>query len=115
MFKQTLVLSLLSIATVGGVSLPAMADDAVVQTSTQSTYVEGRNNESYQFNEQRNSISRTRARRDTLDSESGRNTGVIQDSFQDSVVLGEGNRSYQEGRQVNEMKTRPARRGDLND
>jgi hypothetical protein len=95
--KKQYTLGLLSVAMLGFVSLPAVADDtAVIQRSSQDVYVEGAYNEALQGNEQSNwQISRRGQ---------GSSTGIVQDSEQVGTVLGKGNTSYQLNRQQNVIR-----------
>jgi hypothetical protein len=102
MLKKTVATSLMGIALWSLMSLPAGADTAVIQTTTQDTYVEGENNRSTQLSEQVN-VTRSTGR-------TGRSsTGIVQDVYQGSTVLGEDNDAYQRNSQVN--VTEEIRRG----
>ncbi|MDJ0703338.1 MAG: hypothetical protein QNJ46_08665 [Leptolyngbyaceae cyanobacterium MO_188.B28] len=95
MLKQTYTLGLLSLAALGLVSLPAQADTAVVQQSTQDLYIYGEGNSGTQVSEQINIHQRvnTHGRRS--------NTGIVQDVYQGATVVGEDNDAYQGNSQIN--------------
>ncbi|NET37318.1 MAG: hypothetical protein F6K19_35725 [Cyanothece sp. SIO1E1] len=95
MLKQVYTLGLLSIAALGVTALPAQADTAVIQSTTQETYIEGVYNGSAQVNEQINLNRSVNVR--------GRNgsTGIVQDTYQGTVVIGEDNTAVQSGSQIN--------------
>jgi hypothetical protein len=94
--KKQYTLGLLSIAMLGVISLPAVADDtAVIQRNSQDVYIEGAYNEAVQGNEQLNWSQRFK-----MQGQSG-NTGVVQESAQGGAILGTGNASYQLNRQQN--------------
>lgn len=102
MLKKTFALGLLSFAALGFVSVPAQADTAVVQTSTQDTYIEGAYNGSGQMSDQIN-IHRSKGKKRG-------STGVVQDVYQRTTVLGNDNRAIQSGRQVNVIERRNGRK-----
>ena len=107
MLKNLSILGLLSAATLGMVAMPASADTAVVQQSTQDILIEGDGNRTIQSTQQMNQIRRDRAgaaRRD--------NSGVVQDVYQGGTVIGDDNRAYQENTQINviEERNRPSHR-----
>ena len=95
MLKKTCTLGLLSIAALGLIPLPAQADTAVVQQSTQDLYIEGEDNSGTQMSEQINIHQRVNAgsRRSS--------TGVVQDVYQGASVIGEDNDAYQDNSQIN--------------
>ena len=95
MLKQTYTLCLLSLAALGMISLPAQADTAVVQQSTQDLYIYGEDNSGTQVSEQIHIHRR-------VDSSGRRsNTGVVQDVYQGASVIGEDNDAYQDNSQIN--------------
>lgn len=101
MLKNLSILGLLSVATLGMVAMPASADTAVVQQSTQDILIEGDGNRTIQSTQQMNQIRRDRAgaaRRD--------NSGVVQDVYQGGTVIGDDNRAYQENTQINVIQER---------
>ncbi len=81
--KNSLI-GLLALSTLSFISVPALADQANVQTSGQVSTQIGDNNSSTQRSSQSNFSNRSRRGR-------GENIGSAQDSFQDS--LQEGNRN----------------------
>lgn len=83
--KNSLI-GLLALSTISLISVPALADQANVQTSGQVTTQVGNDNSSTQRASQSNYNSR-RGR--------GENIGSAQDSFQDSLQEGNGNDSNQ--------------------
>ncbi|MDJ0703337.1 MAG: hypothetical protein QNJ46_08660 [Leptolyngbyaceae cyanobacterium MO_188.B28] len=95
MLKKIHTLSLLGIATFGLVALPAQADTAVVQQSTQELYIEGAGNEGAQVSEQINIHQRVNTGRRQS------NTGIVQDVYQGASVVGEDNGAYQVNSQIN--------------
>ena len=95
MFKKTYTLALLGVAALGLVSLPAQADTAVVQQSTQELYIEGAGNEGAQVSEQLSIHHRVNAGRRRS------STGVVQDVYQGASVVGEDNEAYQVNSQIN--------------
>ena len=94
MLKKTYTLALLGITALGLVSLPAQADTAVVQQSTQELYIEGAGNEGAQVSEQINIHHR-------VNSDRRSSTGVVQDVYQGASVVGEDNGAYQINSQIN--------------
>lgn len=107
MLKRTYTLGLLGIAALGMISLPAQADTAVVQQSTQDLYIYGEGNSGAQVSEQINMHHR-------VNSGSQRSsTGIVQDVYQGASVIGEDNNAYQGNSQINitEEMTRPRHRG----
>ena len=95
---KNLILSLLTLTALGVVSLPANADEAVIQDARQTTYQTGENNYSGQSAIQRNQNSR-RGDRDG-------STGQVQTSDQLSDQYGVGNTSQQRVRQDNTSQQR---------
>ena len=100
MLKKTYTLGLLSIVALGMISLPAQADTAVVQQSTQDLYISGEDNSAMQMSEQINLHQRvnTGGRRSS--------TGIVQDVYQGATVLGEDNDAYQGNHQINRVRIR---------
>jgi len=86
------VIALLALSTIGLMSVPALADEANVQTSGQVTTQVGDRNTSTQRTSQSNQSSR-RGRTE--------NVGSAQDSFQDSLQQGNDNESEQTVNQHN--------------
>ena len=86
------VIGLLALSTIGLMSVPALADEANVQTSEQVTTQVGDRNSSTQRSNQSNYSSR-RGRSE--------NVGSAQDSFQDSLQEGNDNQSEQNVNQHN--------------
>ncbi len=88
-------MGLFTLAALGMVSLPALADTAVVQQSTQDLYIYGEDNNGTQVSEQINMHHRVNT--------GGRhsNTGVVQDVYQGASVIGEDNDAYQGNSQIN--------------
>ncbi|MCG8362153.1 MAG: hypothetical protein MJA27_02325 [Pseudanabaenales cyanobacterium] len=107
MLKRTYTLGLLSIAALGMISLPAQADTAVVQQSTQDLYIYGEGNSGAQVSEQINIHRRVNS------GSRQSNTGVVHDVYQGASVIGEENNAYQGNSQINitEETTRPRHRG----
>ena len=87
------ILALVAFSTLGLITLPALADNANVQTSGQMNTQVGDQNSSSQRTSQSNLNSRR--------GPSGENTGSVQDSFQDSYQEGNRNRNAQETNQRN--------------
>ena len=107
MLKHISILGLLGVATLGAVAMPAQADTAVVQQTTQDMYIDGNGNATVQRSQQINHIEhRGRARRSD-------STGIVQDALQTGTVFGDGNAAYQENNQVNviQERTRPNNHG----
>ena len=98
MLKKTCTWGLLSIAALTLISLPAQADTAVVQQSTQDLYIYGEDNDADQVSEQINIHQRVNAGRRHS------STGVVQDVYQGASVIGEDNDAYQENRQINRVR-----------
>ena len=86
------VIGLLALSTIGLISLPAVADEANVQTSEQVTTQIGDRNSSTQRTNQSNYSSRR---------DRNGNVGNAQDSFQDSLQEGNNNRNEQSVNQHN--------------
>ncbi|WP_036478396.1 hypothetical protein [Myxosarcina sp. GI1] len=89
------VIGLLALSTIGLMSVPALADEANVQTSEQVTTQIGDRNSSTQRTSQSN-YSNRRGRSE--------NVGNAQDSFQDSLQEGNDNRSEQTVNQRNSSR-----------
>ena len=100
MLKKTYTLGLLNIAALGMISLPAQADTAIVQQSTQDLYINGEDNSADQVSEQINLHRRVNA------DDRRSSTGVIQDVYQGATVIGEDNDAYQGNHQINRVRIR---------
>lgn len=101
MLKHISTLGLLGMAAVGLVAMPASADTAVVQQSTQDIYIQGDGNATVQTTRQTNRIERQ--------GPAGRRvgaTGIVQDTYQTGTVVGNDNAVYQESRQTNVIQER---------
>ena len=105
MLKKLSAISCLGLATLGLVSLPAQADDARIQNSTQQTYIDGSGNNSTQINRQINKTRHSGRGRRNSDS------GYVQDTYQDNVVVGDDNDSRQYSEQRNVVETGRRRKG----
>ena len=93
--KNTLI-GLFALSTLGLMTVPALADQANVQTSGQvNTQVGDRNN----------STQRTNQSNATSQRGSGENIGSAQDSFQDSYQEGDRNNSSQNTNQRNSARS----------
>ncbi|HEY9295616.1 MAG TPA: hypothetical protein VIQ31_04440 [Phormidium sp.] len=110
MLKQVSALGLLGAAVLGSLALPAAADTAVVQQTTQDMVIQGSGNTGIQSSEQINVIRRDRVNRDIT------NTGIVQDVYQGGTVVGNDNAAYQENSQVNVIQDvqRPRHRNNHN-
>jgi hypothetical protein len=104
MLKKLSTIGFASIAALGCIAVPALADTAVVQTGTQDLYVEGEGNKATQESEQINHTRRVNPR-----AQDG-STGIVQDSYQGGTVLGEDNRTHQGSSQVNVSEEKGRRR-----
>ena len=92
--KNTLI-GLFALSTLGLMTVPALADQANVQTSGQvNTQVGDRNNSSQRTNQSNYTNQRGR----------GENIGSAQDSFQDSYQEGDRNNSSQNTNQRNSAR-----------
>ncbi len=100
MLKHISVLGLLGAAALGFVALPASADTAVIQQSTQDIYIQGSGNAAVQIGDQGSRIERQgpAGRREA--------TGVVQDIYQTGTIVGDDNAVYQESRQTNVIRER---------
>lgn len=95
MLKRAYALGLLSLTSLGMISLPAFADTAVIQRTTQDLYIEGQRNTAVQDSQQININRQTNVRhRDA-------NVGVVQDTYQGATVVGKDNAAYQGSTQIN--------------
>lgn len=94
--KKNLLIGLCAFSTIGLLSVPAIADEANVQTSGQVSTQIGNNNTSTQRSSQSNVSSRH--------GRTSENTGSAQDSFQDSFQEGNGNNSSQIVNQRNSIR-----------
>jgi hypothetical protein len=93
--KTSHTASLLTIALLGVVALPAMADTAVIQDNSQDVYVDGVNNAADQLNEQMSWSQRV-----NVQGQDG-SVGVVQKSVHMGTILGKDNTTYQHNSQVN--------------
>ncbi|NET37319.1 MAG: hypothetical protein F6K19_35730 [Cyanothece sp. SIO1E1] len=111
MLKKTGTLSLLSAVVLGVISLPAQADNATVQNSTQQATISGDNNQVIQVINQVNINRRGRGsgRRWRGRGARRQNTAVVQDALQNAVVDGNGNTVIQETNQINVRRGRRRR------
>ena len=110
--KQT-VLAILAISTVGLVTAPAKADDALIQESVQESVVTGNDNISIQNSNQRNQQSteyRDYGRHGYGNYKDDSSTGIVQRSSQYCDQLGEYNTCVQDAQQSNSSHTRRERR-----
>jgi hypothetical protein len=89
METKRLIIGLLAISALGIVSLPARADDAVIQDSVQDSYNEGYGNTSIQNSAQRSQINRRS--RDEYGNYDDSDTGVVQNNDQICTQYGEDN------------------------
>jgi hypothetical protein len=103
MLKKVCTLSCLSFAALGLISLPAQADTAVIQSTTNEAYVGGTNNRASQVSEQYNRIG-TRGKKDNPN-----DTGIIQEAYQGVQVDGEGNQVEQRSQQRNIIQNQPGK------
>lgn len=95
MLKRAYILGLLSFTSLGMISLPALADTAVIQRNTQDLYIEGQRNTAVQDSQQINIHRQTNVRH------RGANVGVVQDTYQGATVVGKDNTAYQGSTQIN--------------
>ncbi len=95
MFSKVSILGAFGLLAMGFSALPASADTAVVQQTTQDMYIQGSGNATIQSSQQVNSI-RTRGR-----ATDGAATGIVQDVYQGGTVIGDDNLAIQENSQVN--------------
>ncbi|HEY9704439.1 MAG TPA: hypothetical protein V6C58_18465 [Allocoleopsis sp.] len=98
MNNKILLVSLLTLTTLGTLTLPGKADQAIIQETTQDTVITGNRNYSEQNSVQIN-IQRTRQRNNN-------NTGTVQRVRQQSDVAGNNNDSVQNSVQVNRTRNR---------
>jgi hypothetical protein len=105
---KQVVFALLAIASIGLISSPAKADDAVIQESVQQSVSTGNNNVSVQNSNQRNrQVTESRDDRYGGDSyEDTSSTGIVQRSDQFCDQLGEYNTCVQDAQQSNSTHTR---------
>ena len=105
--SQKAILTVLAISTLGLVSFPAQADEALIQETVQESYTTGHGNVSVQNSSQQNrQYSQTRGRRIYRDSN---NVGIVQRSQQLCDQLGDGNACVQDARQSNTSRQRHSR------
>lgn len=119
MNKQTLIsnskqvaFAFLAISTIGLITAPAQADDALIQESVQESVVTGNDNLSVQNSHQSNQQYTEYRGRQGYDRNYGddSSTGVVQRSDQYCDQLGEYNTCVQDAQQSNSSHTRHLRR-----
>ena len=99
------ILAVLAISTVGLVSVPAQADEALIQETVQESYTTGHDNVSVQSSSQQNrQYKETRGRH--LDRN---NVGIVQRTDQLCDQFGEGNACVQDAQQRNTSHQRHSR------
>lgn len=100
MLRKTVMLSLLSSPLLGVISLPAQADNATVQTSTQQVVINGNNNQVIQVINQTNIIDHPgRGNRRRNGGGNRNNRATVQDAYQGASVNGGDNRIIQQSNQ----------------
>lgn len=101
------ILAFLAVSTVGLVSLPAQADEALIQETVQESYTTGVGNVSVQSSSQQNrQYTDTRGRHIYRDSN---NVGIVQRSQQLCDQFGEANACVQDSQQRNSNHQRHSR------
>lgn len=104
---QKTILAVLAISTVGLVSLPAQADEALIQETVQESYTTGEGNVSVQNSSQQNrQYSNNRGRSGYYDND---NIGIVQRSQQLCDQFGEDNVCVQDTEQRNTSHRRRSR------
>ncbi|MCG8363356.1 MAG: hypothetical protein MJA27_08505 [Pseudanabaenales cyanobacterium] len=109
MLRKTGMFSLLSATLLGIVSLPAQANNATVQTSTQQAVINGNNNQVIQVINQTNVINHS-GRGNQRRNDERNNRATVQDAYQGVSVHGSNNRVRQESNQVNAEQSSRGRR-----
>ena len=113
-YSKQAVFTLLAISTVGLITTPAKADNALIQESVQESVVTGNDNVSVQNSHQRNQQSteyRNYGRHHGYDNyQDDSSTGIVQRSSQYCDQLGEYNTCVQDAQQSNSSHTRRERR-----
>lgn len=109
MLRKTGMFSLLSATLLGIVSLPAQANNATVQTSTQQAVINGNNNQVIQVINQTNVINHSGRGNQRRNGERN-NRATVQDAYQGVSVHGSNNRVRQESNQVNAEQSSRGRR-----
>jgi hypothetical protein len=108
--NKQVVFALLAIATLGLMTSPVKADDAVIQESIQESVITGNDNVSVQNSNQRNrQVTESRDYRSGYDNYQESNTGIVQRSDQFCDQLGEYNTCVQDAQQSNSTHTRRLR------
>jgi hypothetical protein len=109
--SKQVVFALLAIATLGLMTSPVKADDAVIQESIQESVITGNDNVSVQNSNQRNrQVTESRDYRSGYDNyQDQSNTGIVQRSDQFCDQLGEYNTCVQDAQQSNSTHTRRLR------
>jgi hypothetical protein len=97
--NKKLIFGLLALSTIGLISLPAKADDAVIQETIQESYNTGNGNVSVQHSRQQNRQSRDY--RDGYGYYENNNTGIVQRNQQYCDQFGEHNACVQDAEQRN--------------
>ncbi|MCC0177504.1 hypothetical protein I4641_10995 [Waterburya agarophytonicola K14] len=114
--SKQLVFALLAVSTIGLFSVPAKADDALIQESIQESVVTGSDNVSVQNSNQRNQQyteyrdNHGRYGRDNYNYNDNGSTGIVQRSDQFCDQVGEYNTCVQDAQQSNNSHTRRERR-----
>lgn len=98
MLRNTGIISLVGATVFGLAPIPAQADEAVVQTSTQEAVISGDNNRVTQVT---NQINISHPGRGKLHKG---NRAVVQDAYQGASVSGRGNNVFQRSRQRNSSR-----------
>jgi hypothetical protein len=96
--NKKLIFALLALSTIGLISLPAKADDAVIQETVQESYNTGKGNVSVQNSRQQNRQS-SEYREGYYQNDS--NTGIVQRTQQYCDQFGEHNACVQDAEQGN--------------
>ena len=109
MLRKTGMFSLLSATLLGVVSLPAQANNATVQTSTQQAVINGNNNQVIQVINQTN-VNNHSGRGNQRRNGERNNRATVQDAYQGASVHGSNNRVRQESNQVNAEQSSRGRR-----
>ena len=105
MLSKISVFGVLGMLVVGVSALPANADTAVVQQTTQDMIIDGNGNAAVQSSEQIQRI-RVRGGRPGRATEA---TGVVQDVYQGGYVVGDDNAVIQENTQISDIEERRGR------
>ncbi|MBE9138796.1 hypothetical protein IQ254_16615 [Nodosilinea sp. LEGE 07088] len=104
--------SLLGVAAISTLTLPAFANTASQQIGTQSATIDGNNNNVIQVINQVNISHPGLGRGLGNNPRRGTTQSTVQDSYQTVTIDGDGNSVYQETNQINQQQTNPGRGGD---